>query len=259
MKVRKSVALMNEFIHGLLDPKEAKVMIVFTFLCLGCVTSPVQAAPPVGQTIWLYHVDNGSYLAVDAGNSFQVTATGTAEINSPSELIVEDAGSGYIRFKSVLNGNYIRVNTGNVDKLIADSLDGNDPITHFIWTDLPEGKVRLTSVGDNDDANNLSPNGSAQIVRANNSGSGSVTEFLWGSLTPPPAPTGPPNIVLIYIDDWAWNGTSVPMDNRMPNSFFPSIIEMPNLNAIAANGMVFRNAYGSPQCTPARAAIQTGQ
>jgi arylsulfatase A-like enzyme/fibronectin type 3 domain-containing protein len=68
-----------------------------------------------------------------------------------------------------------------------------------------------------------------------------------------------PNIVLIYLDDWSWNGTPIQMDDRMPNSHFPDIIEMPNLEAMAASGMIFRNAYGSPQCSPARAAIQTGQ
>lgn len=68
-----------------------------------------------------------------------------------------------------------------------------------------------------------------------------------------------PNLVLIYVDDWAWNASSVAMDSRMRNSHMPDIIEMPNLDSIAEHGMVFRNAYGSPQCTPARAAIQTGQ
>ena len=29
---------------------------------------------------------------------------------------------------------------------------------------------------------------------------------------------GKPNIVLLYIDDWAWNGTPVAMDDSMENS-----------------------------------------
>ena len=67
-----------------------------------------------------------------------------------------------------------------------------------------------------------------------------------------------PNIVLIYIDDWAWNGTPVPMDASMPNSRMP-VLRMPNLERLARRGMTFRNAYGSPQCSPARASLQTGQ
>jgi arylsulfatase A-like enzyme len=67
-----------------------------------------------------------------------------------------------------------------------------------------------------------------------------------------------PNIVLLYIDDWAWNGSPVAMDDAMPNSRMP-ILRMPNVERLAREGMKFRNAYGSPQCSPARVCVQTGQ
>lgn len=68
-----------------------------------------------------------------------------------------------------------------------------------------------------------------------------------------------PNIVLIFIDDWAWNGTPVHMDDAMPNSMMP-LLQMPNLEKLASQGMKFRNAYSSaPQCSPSRVALQTGQ
>lgn len=67
-----------------------------------------------------------------------------------------------------------------------------------------------------------------------------------------------PNIVLFYIDDLAWNGTPVPMDASMDNSRMPAL-QMPNLERLASQGMRFRNAYGSPQCSPARASLQTGK
>lgn len=67
-----------------------------------------------------------------------------------------------------------------------------------------------------------------------------------------------PNIVLFYIDDWAWNGTPVAMDDDIANSRMP-VLQMPNVERLAREGMKFRNAYGSPQCSPGRACIQTGQ
>jgi arylsulfatase A len=67
-----------------------------------------------------------------------------------------------------------------------------------------------------------------------------------------------PNIILFYIDDWAWNGSPVPMDDSMENSFMP-ILQMPNIEELASQGMKFSNAYGSPMCTPARGCVQTGQ
>ena len=67
-----------------------------------------------------------------------------------------------------------------------------------------------------------------------------------------------PNIVMIFIDDWAWNGTPIQMDEEMPNSRMP-VLEMPNLEKLAEEGMKFRNAYASPQCSPSRVCLQTGQ
>ncbi|MEM7697017.1 MAG: sulfatase [Verrucomicrobiota bacterium] len=67
-----------------------------------------------------------------------------------------------------------------------------------------------------------------------------------------------PNIVLILIDDWAWNGTPISMDPDMDNSAMP-VLEMPHLESLAREGMTFRNAYASPQCSPSRVCIQTGQ
>jgi arylsulfatase A-like enzyme len=68
-----------------------------------------------------------------------------------------------------------------------------------------------------------------------------------------------PNIVLLFIDDWAWNGTPVAMDEAMRNSLMP-ILQMPNLEKLAAQGMKFRNAYpGAPQCSPSRVCLQTGK
>lgn len=70
---------------------------------------------------------------------------------------------------------------------------------------------------------------------------------------------GKPNIVLIFVDDWAWNGTPMQMDDEMINSAMP-LLQMPNLEQLAKRGMKFQNAYsGAPQCSPSRAALQTGQ
>ena len=67
-----------------------------------------------------------------------------------------------------------------------------------------------------------------------------------------------PNIVLLFIDDWAWNGTPVLMREGMENSRMP-VLQMPNVERLAREGMKFTNAYASPQCSPSRVCIQTGQ
>jgi len=67
-----------------------------------------------------------------------------------------------------------------------------------------------------------------------------------------------PNILFILADDMGWNGTSVQMDPDVANSQ-SDFYQTPNLEALAARGMRFSNAYASPNCSPSRAAIQTGK
>ena len=67
-----------------------------------------------------------------------------------------------------------------------------------------------------------------------------------------------PNIILFYVDDWAWNGSPVAMDDSMKNSRMP-VLQMPNVERLAKEGMKFTHAYASPQCAPSRVNVQTGQ
>ena len=53
-----------------------------------------------------------------------------------------------------------------------------------------------------------------------------------------------PNIVLFFIDDWAWNGTPVKMVDGMENSRMP-VLQMPNVERLVREGMKFTNAYAS--------------
>ncbi len=68
-----------------------------------------------------------------------------------------------------------------------------------------------------------------------------------------------PNIIVVYVDDQGWNGTSVQMDPDIPESK-SDFYQTPNLEALAASGMRFSNAYSSaPVCSPSRAALMTGK
>lgn len=60
----------------------------------------------------------------------------------------------------------------------------------------------------------------------------------------------PPNIVVFLSDDHTWRDCQLYGD---------SDIETPNMKRIAANGLVFNNAFvASPSCAPSRAAMLTG-
>ncbi|MFT7421765.1 MAG: arylsulfatase A, partial [Arcticibacterium sp.] len=59
-----------------------------------------------------------------------------------------------------------------------------------------------------------------------------------------------PNIVLIMADDLG--GRDLPAYGNQFN-------ETPNIDKLATQGMLFKNAYAAPVCSPTRASIQSGQ
>ena len=81
-----------------------------------------------------------------------------------------------------------------------------------------------------------------------------VIWFVWGSLSAEASadqPTTPPNILMIFLDDFGWMDTSY-----MGSDFY----ETPHIDQLASQSMVFTNAYSSSaNCAPARASLLSGQ
>lgn len=71
--------------------------------------------------------------------------------------------------------------------------------------------------------------------------------------------TDRPNIVFMMSDDQAWNGLSVAMHPDLDWSK-SSIVDTPNLEKLAAQGMRFSAAYAPASvCSPTRISLQTGK
>ncbi|VGO15729.1 Arylsulfatase [Pontiella desulfatans] len=138
------------------------------------------ASAPVGETVWLYHIDNASYITADAENDYAVTALGTSAIGDAQQFVIEDVDGTNIALKAFINGKYVQPRTADKDKLYAEATYTTNSLTHFLWSDLPSGKVRLTCVGDTDENANVSPGGASEILRSNTAETGSETEFSWG-------------------------------------------------------------------------------
>lgn len=58
-----------------------------------------------------------------------------------------------------------------------------------------------------------------------------------------------PNILFVLVDDMGWSD---------PSCYGNPVIQTPNIDQLARDGMRFTNAYADPVCAPSRAAIQTG-
>ncbi|MYD99058.1 MAG: sulfatase-like hydrolase/transferase [Gammaproteobacteria bacterium] len=65
----------------------------------------------------------------------------------------------------------------------------------------------------------------------------------------------PPNVIVILADDLGYNDISLTNGGAADGS-----LETPNIDSIAANGVVFTNGYaGNAVCSPSRAALMTGR
>ncbi len=60
----------------------------------------------------------------------------------------------------------------------------------------------------------------------------------------------PPNLLFIMVDD---------LGPEWISCYGGEDIETPNIDKMAAGGMLFQNAYSMPKCTPTRATLLTGQ
>ena len=76
---------------------------------------------------------------------------------------------------------------------------------------------------------------------------------------PAHAEDSPPNILLIIADDQGWTESSVQMDPDIPESR-SDFYQTPNLEALAAVGLRFTDAYASsPMCSSTRVSLLTGK
>ncbi len=77
-----------------------------------------------------------------------------------------------------------------------------------------------------------------------------VLLFAWGCSTVN-APTRPPNVILILVDDLGWTDLGF-----MGSDFY----ETPNIDRLASDGVRFTNAYAATTvCSPTRASVLTGK
>lgn len=68
-----------------------------------------------------------------------------------------------------------------------------------------------------------------------------------------------PNIVFILVDDMAWPGTSVEVEQNLPESK-SDFYQTPIIEKLSGQGICFSRAYSpGPLCTPSRAGILTGK
>ncbi len=85
-----------------------------------------------------------------------------------------------------------------------------------------------------------------------------VTIALSFLLNAAPAAEKKPNLLFLFADDWG-RYASILRESEGPGTI-NDVVETPNFDRIAGEGVFFRNAHVSaPSCTPCRSALLTGQ
>ena len=68
--------------------------------------------------------------------------------------------------------------------------------------------------------------------------------------------TTPPNIILFLVDDMGWQDTSLPFWTQKTK--YNRTFETPNMERLAARGMMFTQAYACPISSATRCSLLTG-
>ena len=84
-----------------------------------------------------------------------------------------------------------------------------------------------------------------------------ILTFLWTSASA----ADRPNILLFLVDDMGVGDTSVPFlyrDGKPVKIDQNDLYRTPNMETLAASGLLFTNAYAYSVCSPTRISLMTG-
>jgi beta-glucanase (GH16 family) len=117
---------------------------VLCTLSLALSATAAQAAPPIGQTIWLRAAANNAFVSADPSlGAFAPLAANHAAMGATEQFQVVDAGSGFIALRAS-NGRFVAadLNRGAFAPLVADRTAIAD-WERFQWVELAGGSIAL--------------------------------------------------------------------------------------------------------------------
>jgi arylsulfatase A-like enzyme len=245
-------------------------------------TIDVSGSPAINGTIGGIPAGNGYTITLSATSADgKTTFTGSATFNvtagGKTSVTIHLRGPG-----SKGNGSVIVNGTINVGPVIdeltvapqtvyvgstialtavgSDADDGPSPLTYYwsttggviddpigpnatLTSDRPGTFTLTLTISDGDITDNTST--TVTFVPEEDGGEGGA------------GGAGPerPNVLFIIADDWGADGTSLYPDIVGDSGATP----VPNIEALAQDGLVFDNAWASPVCSPTRGTIISGQ
>lgn len=223
-----------------------------------------------GYTIALTATSAESNTAFTGAAKFDVTAGGAAAVTVHLRGTT-GSGNGSVTVTGTINVNPVidEISVSPLTVYVGSSVEltalGRDPdqwpapLTYY-WSTT--GGVIDNPLAQNAKLTSTSP-GTLTVKLTVSDGDGSATAIRTVTFVNPEADTdggvaeGPerPNVLLILADDLGAASTSL-YPELAGNS---GAVPLPNIEALAANGLVFDNAWASPVCSPTRGTIVSGQ
>lgn len=187
------------------------LLLVLTTVLL---TTTVNAAAPVGQTIWIRASATGLFVSADQNRgTWAPLVADRSSVDAWEQFQVVDAGGGFIAFRAIGTGLFVSADQarGAFAPLVADR-GSIGTWEQFTWTDIAGGQFTLRGRATNRFVSADLNRGSFAPLVSDRQAAGMWEQFSWGAVgTQPPAGAPPGFSNLVWSDEF--NGSTISSAN----------------------------------------------
>ena len=184
--------------------------ILFLLLTTLLLTLTVQAAPPVGQTIWIRASATGLFVSADQNRgAWAPLVADRSTTGAWEQFQVVDAGGGFIAFRSIGTGLFVSAdqNRGTFAPLVADR-PSIGTWEQFTWSDIAGGAFTLRGRATNRFVSADLARASYAPLVCDRTTASTWEQFTWGTAASQPPPGAPPGFSrLVWSDEF--NGSTI--------------------------------------------------
>lgn len=186
------------------------IRILFLLLTTILLTLTIQAAAPVGQTIWIRATSSGLFVSADQNRgTWAPLVADRTSIDAWEQFQVIDAGGGFIALRAIGTGLFVSADQARAAfaPLVADR-PTIGTWEQFTWTDLAGGAFTLRGRATNRFVSADLNRGAFAPLVSDRVAAGAWEQFTWGAFGTQPAPGAPPGFSrLVWSDEFA--GSSI--------------------------------------------------
>ena len=184
--------------------------ILFLLLTTLLLTLSVQAAAPVGQTIWIRASATGLFVSADQNRgAWAPLVADRSTTGAWEQFQVVDAGGGFIAFRSIGTGLFVSAdqNRGTFAPLVADR-PSIGTWEQFTWTDIAGGAFTLRGRATTRFVSADLARASYAPLVCDRTTASTWEQFTWGTAASQPPPGAPPGFSrLVWSDEF--NGSTI--------------------------------------------------